>query len=241
MKFFRRLAPIKALTFDLDDTLYDNAPVIRQLEVKLSSWLNKYHPITAGQSTLWWRAIKRELANNDPWLLHDVTLWRFKVIEEGLYRLGYDQDQARLAAEEAIGWVLKWRSDVCVPRESHHVLTELSKKLPLIAITNGNVNLEQIGLAGYFSLVLKAGPDGFAKPESDMFQKAQQFLGVPHQNILHVGDHLNSDVLGAKQSGFQACWYNNGSQDSYQSIKARLLPDVEISQLNQLLDLNYNE
>ena len=240
MKFFRRLESIKAVTFDLDDTLYDNAPVIRQLEVKLSSWLNKYHPITAGQSALWWQMIKRDLAKDDPWLLNDVTLWRFKVIEEGLYRLGYDNQKARLSAEEAIGWVLKWRSDICVPRESHDVLTELCQRVPLVAITNGNVDIEQIGLAGYFSLVLKAGPDGFAKPERDMFQKAQQFLGVAHQDILHVGDHFYSDVLGAKHSGFKACWYNNCSQDSYRASKARLLPDIEISQLSQLLDISYS-
>jgi putative hydrolase of the HAD superfamily len=239
MKFFRRLETVKALTFDLDDTLYDNAPVIRQLEVKLSSWLNKYHPLTADQSALWWKAIKRDLAKDDPWLIQDVTLWRFKVIKEGLYRLGYDDQKAKLSAEEAMEWVLKWRSDICIPRESHDVLTVLSKQVPLVAITNGNVDIEQIGLASYFSLVLKAGSDGFAKPDSDMFQKAQRFLGFSHHNILHVGDHLNSDVVGAKQSGFQACWYNNCFQDSYQSSKARLLPDVEISKLKQLLMLHY--
>ena len=30
MKFYRPLGPIKAITFDLDDTLYDNHPVIRK-------------------------------------------------------------------------------------------------------------------------------------------------------------------------------------------------------------------
>ncbi|MGP1084095.1 5-amino-6-(5-phospho-D-ribitylamino)uracil phosphatase YigB, partial [Serratia sp. CY58181] len=29
MQFYRPLRPLAALTFDLDDTLYDNRPVIR--------------------------------------------------------------------------------------------------------------------------------------------------------------------------------------------------------------------
>lgn len=32
MHFYRQLPVIEAMTFDLDDTLYDNRPVIRRVE-----------------------------------------------------------------------------------------------------------------------------------------------------------------------------------------------------------------
>lgn len=237
MQFFRHLKPVKAMTFDLDDTLYDNRPVIRQVETQMVQWLHATHPVSATRSFDWWRDIKHHLAKQDNWLPNDVTLWRFKQIEHGLSLLGYTSQQAKRAAEQAIVKVLSLRSDFTVPDETHRVMRELAQQLPLIAITNGNVDVEKIGLADYFTLVLKAGPDGYAKPHCQLFDKAQQHLGMPGQHILHVGDHLISDVMGAKQSGLQACWFNDQQVDIYHSRQARLLPDVEITALPQLLTL----
>ncbi|MCV5262976.1 5-amino-6-(5-phospho-D-ribitylamino)uracil phosphatase YigB, partial [Escherichia coli] len=47
MKFYRRIEPIKAMTFDLDDTLYDNYPVIVRMERELLAWLKHHHPAVA--------------------------------------------------------------------------------------------------------------------------------------------------------------------------------------------------
>lgn len=235
MQFFRQWQAVKAMTFDLDDTLYDNRPIIRQVERQMVEWLHHQHPISATQPLSWWYDLKRTLAKQDSWLPNDVTLWRYKQIEQGLILLGYQPQQAQSAAEEAIARVLELRSDFTVPLESHKVLAELANQIPLIAITNGNVDVEKIGLADYFSLVLKAGPDGYAKPHRDLFDKAQQFLAIPAEDILHVGDHLVSDVLGAKRSGMKACWFNDQNIDLYQHDKVKVIPDVEVNRLSDLL------
>ena len=47
MRFYRPLGPVKAMTFDLDDTLYDNGPVIRAAEVSLQDYIVKHYPRTA--------------------------------------------------------------------------------------------------------------------------------------------------------------------------------------------------
>jgi putative hydrolase of the HAD superfamily len=70
-----------------------------------------------------------------------------------------------------------------------------------------------------------------------MFEKVQQHLGCDAENILHVGDHLKTDVYGAKQNGFQACWFNDTGSNLYRSPKASVLPDVEIDQLSDLMRL----
>ena len=44
MHFYRRLKPIKAITFDLDDTLYDNYPVILKTTEESHRFLQAYHP-----------------------------------------------------------------------------------------------------------------------------------------------------------------------------------------------------
>ncbi|POB65317.1 2-haloalkanoic acid dehalogenase, partial [Vibrio vulnificus] len=82
---------------------------------------------------------------------------------------------------------LYWRSQLVVPSETHRVMRLLADKLPLVAITNGNVDVAAIGLQGYFQAILKAGPDGVAKPAGDLFQRAEQILQLPAQRILHIG------------------------------------------------------
>lgn len=237
MLFYRSLAPIQALTFDLDDTLYDNRPVIKQVEAKVTEWLLTQHPVTATQPLSWWQAMKRDIAKQFPAQCHDVSQWRYLQVMYGLRQLGYTQPQAELAASETLEEMMRWRNQVDVPAETHRVLVELAAKVPLIAITNGNVQVEKIGLSDYFQSVLRAGPDGRAKPYPDLFQKAAQQLQLEPCSILHIGDHLQTDVLGARQSGFQVCWFNDQGQSIRRHNQASVLPDVEIECLSQLLTL----
>ncbi|CAH8210915.1 5-amino-6-(5-phospho-D-ribitylamino)uracil phosphatase YigB [Vibrio aestuarianus] len=235
MHFYRSTGPIKAMSFDLDDTLYDNRPVIRHVEQQMVLWLHRHHPLSATRSLAWWQQLKLRLAQQQPLLRHDVTQWRFKQIEQGLIELGYSSEQALEAANAAIEEVLRLRNLVTVPQETHRVMTELAKRMPLVAITNGNVDPHRIGLGDYFELILKAGPDGLAKPHPELFDKARIHLALPANSILHVGDHLVTDVQGAKCNGFQACWYNDQGNTLLANRKAKILPDIEINQLSSLL------
>ncbi|CAM3925901.1 Flavin mononucleotide phosphatase YigB [Vibrio aerogenes CECT 7868] len=236
MHYYRNMPRIRAMTFDLDDTLYDNGPVIRQVEKKLMAWMHTHHPVTASCPLSWWQQQKQSLREEYPEIIHDVTQWRFQSICRGMQALGYDEEKATAVARDAIVEVLYWRNQIHVPQETHQVLQTLAEKIPLIAITNGNASPEKIGLSSYFQQTLKAGPDGFSKPHSDLFIKARQALSCPAGQILHIGDHLRTDVAGAKLNGFSACWMNVGGTRSLSRAKrSRLLPDVEIHQLNELL------
>jgi len=234
MQFYRSLSPIQAITFDLDDTLYDNRPVIRYLDQQATLWLHTHHPVSATKPTEWWKALKVKLAQENPWLPHDVSLWRFENIRQGLMSLGYDAIAAEQAATDAMQEVHRLRNLIDVPDVTHRVLSELASKVPLIAITNGNVNPQKIGLDKYFQLILRAGPDGHAKPYPDMFVSARKFLNLPAKSILHVGDHPVKDVMGAKKNGFQACWYNDLGETLLATKKIKVLPDLEINHIEQL-------
>ncbi|MCL9783552.1 5-amino-6-(5-phospho-D-ribitylamino)uracil phosphatase YigB [Vibrio sp. S4M6] len=235
MLLYRRPTQIQAMTFDLDDTLYDNGPVIRRVETQLNKWMAQHHPLYTFQPSSWWLELKKELVASDPALKHDVSLWRQRHLSQGLMRLGYSAEQASHAADDAMLQVMRWRSDFTVPSISHHTLQELSKRFPLVAITNGNVDADKIGIGHYFQSVYKSGIDGRAKPWGDLFGKAQRDLSVPRHRILHIGDDLNSDVNGAKRAGYQACWLNNGRSSLFGERKARSLPDIEIRTIDELL------
>jgi putative hydrolase of the HAD superfamily len=237
MHFYRQLPKIRAMTFDLDDTLYDNRPVIAHLEQQMIEWMAQHHPVSITPPLSWWSELKQNLANRDPELRHDVTHWRYQQLKQGLELLGYDETKATLAAQQAIDEVLRLRNLIDVPDITHQILSELAEKIPLIAITNGNADPDKIGLGDYFQAVLKAGPDGYAKPYPDLFSKAQQQLALPPASILHVGDHLRTDVLGAWRNNFSSCWFNDQPLNLLQAKRARILPDIEVSHLAELVSL----
>jgi len=234
MRIYRRLQEVQAITFDLDDTLYDNRPVIERLEIELNNWMAVHHPIFTSRPLSWWKAFKKEIAHREPALTHNVSLWRHQQLQQGLQRLGYSTQQAIQAADDAMEQVTFWRSNFVVPESSHKLLTELCQAFPLIAITNGNVDVDRVGLSHYFEAVYKAGFDCLAKPYPDMFVKAHQELGIAQGNTLHVGDALYSDIVGAKRAGFMACWLNVRQANLMSCRKATLLPDIEIDQIGEL-------
>ncbi|WP_318442315.1 5-amino-6-(5-phospho-D-ribitylamino)uracil phosphatase YigB [Photobacterium leiognathi] len=237
MHFYRQLAPVRAFSFDLDDTLYDNRPVIQRVEQAMFTWLTQRLPSHIAVDVNAWQRLKQQLAVTDPMLKHDVSAWRVETLKIGFMQLGVRLKQAEALAQQGLEVALEVRNQVDVPAETHRVLKALSAHFPLIGLTNGNVDARKIGLASYFVEVFQAGKDGLAKPEADLFNLATQTLQLPASSILHVGDHLKTDVYGAKLHGFQACWFNDQNKPILQQSKALTLPDVEISQLSQLLTI----
>lgn len=237
MHFYRPLSRIAALTFDLDDTLYDNGPVIAATEAASLRFLQHYHPrlqqITANEVLKW----RLRVRATDPDIYHDVTHWRQVAITRALTERGFSASEAARAADEAMVHFAECRSQIDVPQETHDVLTQLARRWPLVAITNGNADPSRCGLADYFQFTLRAGPDGRSKPYGDMFYNAARQLGVAPGELLHVGDDLTTDVAGAVRAGVQACWINLNDVNLLQHPASRLVPHLAISQLVSLCAL----
>ena len=58
MEFFRRLGAIRAISFDLDDTLYDNRPVIEHAERWMVAHMRDRYLETAMFDRAWWQRLK---------------------------------------------------------------------------------------------------------------------------------------------------------------------------------------
>ena len=78
-------------------------------------------------------------------------------------------------------------------------------------ITNGHTAIQQrtiqvLNLDKYFHSILISEQEGIRKPDAAIFQRAAQRIGVtPHQAV-YIGDHPETDVIGAKQAGLKAIW-----------------------------------
>ena len=93
--------------------------------------------------------------------------------------------------------------------------------------------MEQLGMLGYFDTLTFSDEAGLAKPSGGMFSQTVEALGVPPEEVVHVGDHLLNDVLGARQSGMKTIWI-----ETYDDRRAQVdvRPDVTVSDLGHVPD-----
>lgn len=245
MKFYRRLTDIKAISFDLDDTLYSNKGVMIAIETKMIAYFSSLaifrHSPTKQPRQLdqhFWFHFRRQALLKQPTLAHDVVLSRLVSYRLGFISIGLSEEVAEQQAQAALDYFIAQRSDFTVPEKSKKLLASLSKRYPLVAISNGNVDTSALGISDYFQYIYHAGwqKDGALlkqKPASDMFKVACHQLDIKPSQLLHVGDCGRADIQGALIAGCQAAWlscYDVGKPLS-------ILPHLEITDVNQLESL----
>ena len=242
MKFYRRLTEIKAISFDLDDTLYSNKPVMQAIEQKMIAYFTRLpilNKCKTNQTKLldahFWSHFRRQAILKQPDLAHDVVQVRLVSYQLGFISLGLADDIAKKQAQSALDYFIELRSDFTVPEASQLLLANLSTKFPLIAISNGNVDTKELGISQYFQHIYHAGwqVDGCLlkqKPASDMFALACQQLSIKSSELLHVGDCGRADIQGALLAGCQAAWLS--CYDVGKPITE--LPHIDLCELSQL-------
>lgn len=222
---------IRTITLDLDDTLWAIHPVIRRAEERLYSWLGEHYPrITELYGPEKLREVRAEVIAEYHDRTHDLTFLRRTVLTRIGEAAGYDAAYV----EEAFAVFDEARNDVALFPEARPALVALSQRFTLIAVTNGNANLEKIGIRDLFDGVVSAAMAGAAKPARPIFDMAVAAGGAPAEQTLHVGDHPLYDVHGARDAGLRAIWVNRHGDawpDEYH------LPDAEVQHVGELHDL----
>lgn len=219
-----------ALSLDLDDTLWPIWPVIERAEGALHDYLARHCPSTAERYPLpVMRALREQVAREHPHLAHDFTEQRLICLRRALGSSGDDPAHA-LPAFEAL---YVERNRVEFYADTLPALDRMGAFLPLAVITNGNADLQRIGIATRFATVVSARGFGTAKPEAAIFQHTAQSLGIPADTLLHVGDDPELDVAGAARAGLRTCWINRRGEDWPSHLPP---PDLHFTCLGGLAD-----
>jgi FMN hydrolase / 5-amino-6-(5-phospho-D-ribitylamino)uracil phosphatase len=195
--------PIEAITLDLDDTLWPIWPTIVRAEQLLHQWLLTNAPRTGqgGAATL--RHWRERVAIERPEWAHDLSRLRLESIRAALHAAGDDP----ALAEPAFAVFFEARQQVECYDDVVPALERLASRWPILALTNGNADLERIGLARWFSAgQMGAREFGVGKPDRRFFDAACARLGRPATLVLHVGDDARLDVAGAGAAGLRTAW-----------------------------------
>ena len=231
---------VRAITFDLDDTLWPIAPAMLHAEQRLQDFLQTHCPRSATAYPIAaMRALRDRIAADHPQLAHDFSAQRRLSLQTALLPHGYDDGHV----EAAFAAFYAARNEVQCYADSLPALQRLAARYPLAAITNGNADLAAIGLDHFFRFSLYASDFGTAKPAPAIFHAACAQLDLAPSEVLHVGDDPTLDVIGAHRAGLRCAWLNRTpaswsallppDQTEFDAIQ----PDLIVRDLAELADV----
>lgn len=220
---------IRAITLDLDNTLWEIDPVIRRAEAALWLWLEENYPRIPESFSEGDVAVLREVIIEKYWKhkSHDYRFLRKKVLEMLAREAGYTAD----LVEPAFKIFDDARNNVELYPDVLPDLEYLFARFTVVALTNGNANLQTIGIRHLFHDVVTAAEVGAAKPARKIFDVAVRKTGASPVEILHVGDHPETDVDGGRQAGLRTAWVNRVNAEWPEHLAA---PDVTVTSITEL-------
>lgn len=204
------LSRIRAISLDLDDTLWPVWPTIQRAEAALQAWLRVHAPraYVLGDAPELRTELRRRAARALPGREHDMSALRQEAIRLLLAHANEDERLAGVAFEV----FLEERQRVDLFEDAVPALEFLSQRFPLIALSNGNADIARVGLGHFFSGAVSAREVGVSKPDVRMFQRAAELACVPVSAVLHIGDDVQHDGAGALEAGMQMAWLNRSGK-----------------------------
>jgi len=161
---------------------------------------------------------------------HDLTFLRRTVLARMGVAAGYGDE----LVDPAMDVFDDARNTVDLFPEVRPALAALRVDYRLVAVTNGNASLEKIGIDDLFDEFVSARTAGAAKPARRIFDHAVAAGGAPARQTLHIGDHPEYDVNGARDAGLRTAWVNRNGDDWPASLPE---PDAVVSHIGELRTL----
>ncbi|MFN7161520.1 MAG: HAD family hydrolase [Fimbriimonadales bacterium] len=237
------LTNIRAVGFDLDDTLCVYMPVAVQARRQvLEQWVVPRAALSLDAIDQHYRrAFQSVLAelHSERWYplyLREGHATRTETFRRLLESLNLNIDG--LAEQLSREYAALREQRLHLHAETLEVLHALRPRYPLFVITNGPAyeqrrELQILGLEAMFTVVAIEGEVGIGKPHKPIFEFVEQQLQIAPEQILFVGNSWEHDVLGALNAGWQTAWVNREGAPHPQPDS----PVLELPNLRPLLEL----
>ena len=194
---------VRAVSLDLDDTLWPFPPIGERIERVLHAWFETHAPATAARFPIpAMRRLRERMIERYPRQSHDASWLRRKGIEVALEESGADP----ALADAAYAAFFVERNKVDFYADAPAALARIAARVPVCAVSNGNADLDAIGIGHHFAHRVTAREFGRGKPDAAIFHHACERLGRAPAEVLHVGDDVEADIAGAHRAGLRTCW-----------------------------------
>ena len=216
---------IKAVTFDLDNTLID-----------FMSMKRKASNAAARAMVKTGLKLSVRKAENELFKIYVKDIEGHTAFEEFLKKhRAYSEKRLAAAINAYNKTKMKYLKPYPKVKATLKALRKKGLKLGIITDAprlNAWKRLDALGIADYFDIVVGLEDTGRKKPSKIPFKKALKELRMKPEEVLHVGDWPERDIKGAKKLGMKTCLAKYGG-DTGRYIK----PDYEIERVEELVDI----
>lgn len=228
----KKITGIKAISFDGDGTLWDFEKVMRHSLHHVLKELKKFDSNAADMLDVKKMIkIRNRVANQLKGKVTNLEAIRFEAFRQTLKEIGRPNDTLASYLNQVY---LKHRfEDIELFDDVLPTLKLLREKYTLGLLSNGNSYPERCGLENMFQFVIFSQDYGIEKPNPKLFLIAIEKTECLKQQLLHVGDSLQEDIMGGINAGIKCVWLNRKQVKNDLSIKV----DYEISSLIELLEI----
>lgn len=227
-----KISDICAISFDGDGTLWDFDTVMRhslwctleelkKIDFDAAARLDIETMITIRDTVA--AKLKGKTTN-----LEEVRLEAFK---QTLKDIGNPNDD--LANHLNQVYLSHRFEDIALFDDVLPVLHVLQTKFTLGLLSNGNSYPEKCGLQNMFEFVVFSQDYEVEKPDPEIFQIAAKKAGCLPYQLLHVGNSIQEDVMGALAAGVPCIWLNRDKKKPDMNLPI----EYEIEFLLELLEI----
>jgi putative hydrolase of the HAD superfamily len=232
---------IRAVLFDLDDTLSDYSKSAKWSLSQVADYAVDHNGNLTGLGLqeAYYHArddLEQEAAQVGEALYakRSGLEVRYLIWERALQRCGVSSPL--LARAVAARYGLERAQTISLFPDALPVLTRLKQGYALGLVVNGPADIqreqiERLRLEPFFSTILIEGEVGYGKPTPAVFGLAAEKVGCDPSEAVFVGDSLTEDIAGAKAAGLRAVWVNRAGQPLSSEDPA---PNAEIVRLSDL-------
>lgn len=224
---------MKAIVFDVDDTLYDLSTPFKQTCREIfpeDTDLDLEGAFLASRrysDSVYARCLSDEMS------MEEMYIYRFKNAF-----LDYGKKINALKALEFQAVYEEKQQEIRMTDAMKDLLQSLKEKVTLGIITNGPAQhqwdkVNALGVTEWIPVghIFISGALGVAKPDKRIFSRAAERMGILPQEICYVGDSFENDIVGAKAAGWNAVWYNHRRHQAAGDVK----PDAVVRSEAELI------
>jgi len=186
---------MKAIIFDLDETLIDRTSTVR-------GFLDEQYDRFFDQLT----CQKDEFIASV--FIHQKNGYADKLVA---YEQACSELEESIADDLFHDFRARYGSDaICFPGVCR-TLEELSADYTLAIITNGrasgqNSKIDSIGIRHFFATIKISEEEGIKKPNEEIYRRCLSDLNLSPSECLFIGDNPVADVITPKNMGMKAVW-----------------------------------
>ena len=210
---------IKLITFDLDDTLWDNMPIITRAEIDTRKYIEERVGKIEWGDLNDFLNLREELIKEDPSIAWDISKLRKEIFRKKLVYVKPQSLRDKIV-EEAFTIFINKRHEIQLFDGVENALSELSNKYILGVLTNGNADVYRFDFGKYFKFSISSLEAKNSKPNRAHFDKAlEEVENIAFDEIIHIGDHQINDILFASKLGIESLWFNKNNVDWEQEFE----------------------